>query len=193
MKGEHKLPDYKQLNPKGKVPCLVIDGEPITENVAILSYLNARFPDAKLLPPTTNELELTRQIADLCFCAATLHPIVTRIRMPQFFAAPSATRSIYDAGCKAMHEYFQLIEERLSTTPWWYGETWSALDGYLQWIFWRVQGADYPTARYPAFSDHASRSTQRPAVQRAMAREQEALADLEAKGLAFKPPPLPTT
>ena len=24
MKGEHKAPDYKKLNPKGKVPCLVI-------------------------------------------------------------------------------------------------------------------------------------------------------------------------
>ena len=50
MKGEHKSPEYKKLNPKGKVPCLVIDGEALTENVAILSHLNQRFPDAHLLP-----------------------------------------------------------------------------------------------------------------------------------------------
>jgi len=191
MKGEHKAPDYKRLNPKGKVPCLVIDGEPLTENVAILSYLNKRFPEAGLLPPAANELESTRQIADLCFCAATLHPIVTRIRMPQFFAAPDAARSVFDAGCKAMHEYFQLVEERLAIGPWWYGDTWSAMDGYLNWVFWRVEGANFPAADYPGFSDHAMRVEQRPAVQRALAREQAAQAELEAKGLAFIPPPLP--
>ncbi|MFK8049441.1 MAG: glutathione S-transferase family protein [Halioglobus sp.] len=191
MKGEHKSPDYKKLNPKGKVPCLVIDGEPLTENVAILSYLNKRFPEAGLLPPAMNEVELVRQIADLCFCSATLHPIVTRIRMPQFFAAPDASRSVFDRGCDAMREYFQLIEERLDTNAWWYGETWSAMDSYLNWVFWRVEGANFPTADYPRFSDHAMRVEQRPAVQRALAREQAAQAELEAKGLAFKPPPLP--
>ena len=33
MKGEHKAPTYKSLNPKGKVPTLVIDGKELTENV----------------------------------------------------------------------------------------------------------------------------------------------------------------
>mgnify|MGYP001815054793 CR=1 FL=1 len=191
MKGEHKAPDYKKLNPKGKVPCLVIDGEPLTENVAILGYLNSRFPEAALLPHVANELERMRQVADLCFCSATLHPIVTRIRIPQFFAAPDSVRGVFDAGCEAMREYFQLIEDRFANDLWWYGDTWSAMDGYLNWIFWRVEGANFPTSDYPRFSDHAVRVEQRPAVQRALAREQAAQAELEAKGLAFKPPPLP--
>ena len=191
MKGEHKAPGYRKLNPKGKVPCLVIDGEPLTENVAILSHLNTRFPTAGLLPPVVSELERARQLADLCFCSATLHPIVTRIRMPHLFAAPDAARSVFDAGCEAMREYFQLIEERLVTNLWWYGDTWSAMDGYLYWVFWRVDGASFPTADYPCFSDHAKRVEQRPAVQRALAREQAAQAELEANGLAYKPPPLP--
>ena len=191
MKGEHKAPDYKRLNPKGKVPCLVIDGEPLTENVAILSYVNKQFPEAGLLPQAANDLEQTRQLADLCFCAATLHPLVTRIRMPQFFAAPDAARSVFEAGCEAMHEYFQLIEQRLAGNSWWYGDIWSVMDGYLNWIFWRVDGANFPTSGYPRFCDHAMRVEQRPAVQRALAREQAAQAELEAKGLAFKPPPLP--
>ena len=191
MKGEHKAPDYKKLNPKGKVPCLVIDGEPLTENVAILGYLNSRFPEAGLLPPAADELARMRQIADLCFCSATLHPIVTRIRMPQFFAAPEATRGVFDAGCAAMREYFQLVEDRLAREPWWYGDTFSAMDGYLYWVFWRVEGANFPTADYPHFSDHARRVEQRPAVRRALAREQAAQSELESKGLAFKPPPLP--
>ena len=50
MKGQHKSPDYKKINPKGKIPALVIEGEALTENVAIITYLNQRFPDARLMP-----------------------------------------------------------------------------------------------------------------------------------------------
>ena len=34
-KSQHMAPEYLQVNPKHKVPVLVIDGEPLTENVAI--------------------------------------------------------------------------------------------------------------------------------------------------------------
>jgi glutathione S-transferase len=46
MKGQHRSPEYLALNPKGKVPTLVVDGEPLTKNVAILTWLAERFPHA---------------------------------------------------------------------------------------------------------------------------------------------------
>ena len=191
MKGEHKSPDYKRFNPKGKVPALVIDGEALTENVAIISYLNQRFPEARLLPATTDPLVQARQIADLCFCSATLHPLVTRIRMPQLFAAPDAVQSVWDKGAAAMREYFQLVEDRLADGEWWYGDHWSAMDAYLYWVFWRVEGANFDVAPYPRFVDHARRMEMRPSVQRALAIEAEATAVLEAEGAIFTPPPSP--
>ena len=191
LKGEHKSPDYKQYNPKGKVPCLLIEGENLTENVAILSYLNERFPVARLLPPAIGALPRYRQIADLSFCAATLHPIVTRIRIPFFFSRAEHARAVWESGCEAMKEYFSLIEERFANRHWWYGEEWSVMDAYLYWIFWRVQGADFDVTPYAAFQDHAVRMEQRPSVQRALQREAEAEQQLEAEGLKFSPPPLP--
>jgi glutathione S-transferase len=188
MKGQHKSPDYKKINPKGKVPALVIESETLTENLAIITYLDQRFPDAGLMPKAEDALESVRQLADLCFCSATLHPIVTRIRMPQFFASEEAAKSVWEKGCDSMHEYFNMIEERLSEQPWWYGESWSAMDAYLFWIYWRVEGADYPVEKFPNFSAHKSRMEQRPAVQRALAREAEAMAQLESEGLVFTPP-----
>ncbi|MBU2676911.1 MAG: glutathione S-transferase family protein [Gammaproteobacteria bacterium] len=189
MKGEHKSPDFKKLNPKGKVPTLVIDGEALTENVAIITYLNERFPDANLMPDASDSLARARQTADLCFCSATLHPIVTRIRLPQFFASKDAAQSVWEKGCKAMTEFFALIENRLADRPWWYGAEWSAVDAYLYWVFWRVEGADFDVSLYPRFKDHSNRMEERPAVQRALAREKAAEAQLEAEGLNFKPPP----
>ncbi|MEJ2128496.1 MAG: glutathione S-transferase family protein [Woeseiaceae bacterium] len=188
MKGEHKSPGFKKLNPKGKVPTLVFDGEPLTENVAIITFLNQRYPDARLMPEPKDELDALRQLADLCFCSTTLHPIVTRIRMSSFIAGPDCANTVWSAACDAMVEYFELIERRLANQDWWYGDSWSAMDAYLYWVFWRVEGAEFDVAPFPRYSDHARRMESRPAVQRALAREAEAVKILEAEGLNFVPP-----
>ncbi len=188
MKGEHKSPDFKRLNPKGKVPTLVVDGTPLTENVAILSYLHEEFPDARLLPGVTESYERLQQLADLSFCASTLHPIVTRIRMPQFFATEDCARSVWEKGCESMNEYFGLVNNRLGNGPWWYGEQWSVVDAYLYWIFWRCAGANYDVEPFAHFKDHATRMEARPATRRALEREAALQAQLESEGLVFKPP-----
>jgi len=188
MKGEHKSLDFKKLNPKGKVPTLLIDGEALTENVAIITYLDQRYPDANLIPQPENELDKMRQLADLCFCSTTLHPIVTRIRMPHFIAGEECAGAVWTTACKAMMENFELIESRLSDQAWWYGDDWSAMDAYLYWVFWRVKGAEFDVGPFPCFADHAQRMEARPAVQRALAREADALKTLESEGLNFVPP-----
>lgn len=189
MRGEHKSPEFKKLNAKGKVPTLVIDGEALSENVAIITYLHERFPDAQLMPEASDALTRARQLADLCLCSATLHPIVTRIRMPQLFANEDAAQLVWEKGCSAMTEFFELIEHRLAEQPWWYGDQWSAMDAYLYWVFWRVEGADFDVTPFPSFKDHRNRMEERPAVQRSWQRENAAIAQLEAEGLNFKPPP----
>ena len=188
MKGEHKSPTFKAHNPKGKVPAILIDGEALTENVAIITHLNALFPDAGLLPIASDPMAKARQLADLCFCAATLHPIVTRIRMPQFFAPAEAARAVWDMGRAAMRENFQLIEDRLTSGPYWYGADWSAMDAYLYWIYWRVEGANFDVTPYPHFTAHARQMEQRQSVIRSLAIEKQALETLTKEGLNFAPP-----
>lgn len=188
VRGEHKSADFKRLNPKGKVPALAIDGAVLTENVAILWYLHVRHPEARLLHTSSTAAERAAVLADLCFCSATLHPLVTRIRMPMLFAGQDNVVAVKSAAEQAMDEYFTLVEERLTAARWWYGDVWSAMDGYLYWVFWRVEGAGYDVTRFPQFTAHARANEQRPAVQRALAREELAQAQLVAEGAAFVPP-----
>lgn len=187
VQGEHRSPAFRALNPIGKVPALAIDGVILTETVAILTYLAARFPAAQLLPDAPDAAARAMQIADLCFCAATLHPIVTRIRLPGFFAGPDHAVAVKQAAERAMDDYFQLVEDRLAAGPYWYGAAWSAMDAYLYWIFWRVEGAGYGVARFPRFVAHARTLEQRPAVARALARETAMQELLAAEGNAFDP------
>ena len=49
-KGQKSSPEYLKLNPKHKVPALVIDGKTLTENVAIHQWIHRTIPAAKLLP-----------------------------------------------------------------------------------------------------------------------------------------------
>lgn len=190
MSGEHKRPPFTNLNPLGKVPVLQIDGHVLTENVAIITYLHGRLPQARLLPRATTAIEQAHQLADLSFCASTLHPLVTRIRLPQFIAGTGDARAVWDVACAAMHDLFRHVEARLDPGPWWYGTDWSAMDAYLYWIFWRVAGAGFPMEAYARCREHLLRMESLPAVQRALAREAEAQAILAAEGLVFTPPPV---
>jgi len=188
MRGENRSPDFLAINPKGKVPALAIDGLNLSENVAILDYLANRFPDAALLPAADTPAARAERLADLAFCAATLHPIVTRIRISPMIAGPQAARAVYEGACKAMDPNFAMIEARLSDRPWWYGDQWSVMDAYLNWVFARVEGARYDTARFPAFSAHHAAHTARPSTQRMLAREAAIQAELAEQGLVFTPP-----
>jgi glutathione S-transferase len=50
VKGEHKAPEYLQLNPNGKVPFLDDDGFHLWESHAIMQYLADRSPGQSLYP-----------------------------------------------------------------------------------------------------------------------------------------------
>ena len=152
MKQENSSPAYLAKNPLGKIPCLLIDGRPLRENVAILLWLNEAFPSAKLLPPASGPIEKAEQTADLCFCAATLHPILTRLSVPLMFGPPEAAPSIQASAETMMHRYFAVAEDRLTNQKYWYGDDWSVMDTYLGWVFHRVVDESIDVSNYPHFS-----------------------------------------
>jgi len=188
--GQHKTPEFLTINPKAKVPALSIKGRILTENPAILFHLHEQNPASRLLPETADAIERSNQFADLCFCSASLHPIVTRICIPWFFVEDGeAQKSLHNMAVDMMRAQFALVEERLASGPWWYGSDWSIMDGYLFWIWSRVHGCGFPTTEFPLFTEHATRIQSRPSVHSALQREQAALDTLRAEGLKVMPAP----
>lgn len=49
MAREHRSPDFLKINPAGKLPALVDDGNVITESAAIVLYLAEKYPERKLI------------------------------------------------------------------------------------------------------------------------------------------------
>lgn len=185
VRGDTRAPEYARLNPRGKVPVLVIDGEPLTENVAILSWLAKRFPEAGLLPKTDHPVAEARIMADLAWCASGLHPFVTRMRLPQYFCAlPEARENVRNLAEQGIRAEYNIVEARLKDGPWWYGDNWSILDAYINWTWFRVTGCGLDAADYPRLSDHDRRLRERPSVKRALDIHARATRELAEKGLA---------
>ncbi len=63
LKGKHKEPEYLQHNPFGTLPSLELDdGTHILESLAIMEYLEDKFPDYALHPQEPEQRALARDI-----------------------------------------------------------------------------------------------------------------------------------
>lgn len=180
--GKHRQPDYLALNPKGKVPTLVHDGRTLTENVAILTWLDRRHPGANLLPTGRSNFEDAQVISDLAWCSATIHPLINRNFHPAMSCdLPASHQRIKEQARAGLAQNFRLLEGRLADREWLYGD-WSLLDVYVLWCFWRAQCGGFDAAEFPRLKAHQVRMAGRPSVQRAVAREAETEAQLRANG-----------
>jgi glutathione S-transferase len=186
LRGDHRAPQFLARNPAGKVPVLVADDVTLTQNIAILTWLARRFPAAGLLPATGDAAADAAVLSRLAWFSADLHPLVTRIRMPQLICDDAAAiPRVRAMACDAMKFQLAGLDRGLQQQPWVLGDQWSALDGYLYWVWFRITGAGFDATPFPAIAAHALRMEERPAVQRALQREAAAQAELTAQGLAL--------
>jgi maleylacetoacetate isomerase len=71
--GEQNAPEYRKLNPQGLIP-LLVDGETrLAQSLAILEYLDERYPEPPLLPEEPAARARVRQLALLIACE--VHPL----------------------------------------------------------------------------------------------------------------------
>jgi len=73
LEGAHRTPAYRALNPQGVVPTLEIDGLVLTQSLAIIDYLDARFPEPPMVPK--DPAARARVLAKALVIAADIHPI----------------------------------------------------------------------------------------------------------------------
>jgi glutathione S-transferase len=170
-KGEQRSAEYLAMNPRGQVPVLVDGGEVITQIVTILLHLDAKLPEAGILP--ASGMARTRALETLTWMNNTVHPTFTHVFMPQKFtddeAAQNAIRGF------AVARYRELLGEietlAAQAAPWMAGEKPGALDAYaLTLLRWGGYAGIDPTD-FPKTWDLAQRFAALPAVARAVERE----------------------
>lgn len=181
--GAQTGPDYLAVNPKGKVPALLVDDELLTENAAILAFLHARHPEAALLPGSIGSIEAARALSDVIWCASTLHPEVRQVRAP-FKWTQGDPAGVKADGLIKFGKECDAIARRVGDDRWWYGDRWSIVDTYVYWAYSTARIGGFPLEEYPRLLAHAERVRARPSFARARARE---LAAVERHGLPIDP------
>ena len=113
-KQEHYQPEYLQVNPQAMVPALTIGSQILTQSMAIIEYLEERYPDNPLLSADPETRALARSYAQLIAC--DIHPL-NNVRVLEYLRDNLYTEEekVMDWYKHWIQEGFQALESRLKT------------------------------------------------------------------------------
>ena len=161
-KGEQRTEAYLKIHPLGRVPALLLDnGEPLTENTAILPYLGKRFG---LWPK--DPLAEAKALSLIGYFASSVHPAHAHISRPERYATDkSYFPDIQEQGKKTFHGYLKQIDGILAGRQW-FSDQYSVLDPYgLLFYAWGLR-RELPVGELKNYTAFKDRMLQRPAVRR---------------------------
>lgn len=157
-RGDQFKPEFLKISPLNKVPAVVIDGAPLTENAAILTFISSMAPDCGILPgfAAAPRLQADAQ-AGLSFCGGTLHPQLRGVVAPQRLTTGDEIEPIRQRSWELVRASFEFADRLLANRGWWLG-TWSIVDVYLNWAFSVARrDATFDAGGYPNLDGLTSR------------------------------------
>ena len=167
---EQMSPEYLKINPKHKVPLLVVDGRTLSENVAINTWIARTFPAARLLPSDPwQELQATSLMS---WCSGGIHPFLTRINSPAKVADyPGSEDAVRKAAVAALMENFKIADDMLTGREFFF-DHFTVPDAHFFWCCRRAAQLGIDMKQFPAVMQHHERLLKRPSVARLVAFEQ---------------------
>jgi glutathione S-transferase len=185
-KGEHKSDAYLKINPRGKVPALSVNGNVLTENIAILTYLAKQFPDARLLPQDLSEE--ARCISTMAWFASAVHPTFAHIIRPERFASDTAAQlNMKETARKTFWAHCEEIDGLFAGKEWMMGAQYTVADPYAFFFYDLGARIKLPMRTLAAYAAFSERMLQRSAVRRVRAVEEGSLRGSNAWDGPFYP------
>jgi glutathione S-transferase len=172
-KEQHKSAEYMKINPKHKVPLLVIDGQALSENAAIQFWIARMFPKARLMP--SDPWQELKAVSLMSWCASGIHPFLSRINSPaKVCAAPNSADSVVSLATEVLHESFAIADDLLAGREYFF-DHFTAPDAHFFWCFRRAQQLKVDVSGFRHCLAHFERVSKRPSVQKLVAYEKSVL------------------
>lgn len=174
-KGEQNEAAFRAVNPRGQVPVLVDGDQTITQIVAIVTYLDAKFPEQQFLPK--DPLARTKVLETLAWMNNTVHPTFTHVFMPfKFAGTPETQEELKGFNAKAYAGLLGEIEALAKKAadagkPWLGGDKLGPLDVYALTLLRWGGFAKIDPESFPALWAHVQKVAQQPGVAKAIERE----------------------
>ncbi len=165
-------PEYLAVNPKGRIPTLLIDGFTLTENPAILAYLGRKFPDAKIYPSAGDERE-ARCLELLAWSSNTVHVAYAQMFRPERFVLDAADYPpVQTSGRANFQRCLAEIESHLRRHPYAVADDFSVVDPFwLVFYRWGARQQYEMKTLYPGYTSYIERLVQRPSIASALDTE----------------------
>ncbi|MDB4224029.1 glutathione S-transferase family protein [Granulosicoccus sp.] len=156
--------EYLEINPKARVPSLIVDKGIITETPAILTYLAQMAPDSSIgLPDDPFEhAQIQSFNAYLCSTAHVAH--AHKMRGSRWVDDQAALSALTQNVPKTMALCFDMIEQQMFKGPWVHGTGFTISDPYLYRISSWAEIDGVEINNYPKIRAHREAMAQRDSV-----------------------------
>jgi glutathione S-transferase len=166
--GEQTTPAYAQINPKGRVPALVVDGGILTETGALLDYIADIAPEAGLRPE--DPLAAARMREVMFYLASTMHVNhAHKMRGSRWASQPSSYKDMKAKVPHTMTTSCQYIVDHALRGPFVLGDQVSLADCYLYVICTWLDGDGVDLDAFPKIKTFMVAMEQRESVRAAYA------------------------
>ncbi|MEP7083900.1 MAG: glutathione S-transferase family protein [Betaproteobacteria bacterium] len=172
----HGSPEYRKLNPSGRIPVL-IDGDLVLfETAAICMHLADRHPEAALAPPigTSERAEFYKW---LVYMSTTLQPELITYFYPHRLTDDKATAEQVQRHAEARVSgpgaMLDILDAQLARSggPWLLGAQYSVADPYLMMLARWTRGMAEPANKRKHLRPFLDAMAERPAVRRTFEQE----------------------
>ncbi len=168
--GDQRKPEYLKINPRGRVPALVIDDQILTENVGIMTYLAGGHPKAGIWPKQT--WDQGKIVSSMAWLSNSVHPTYGHLVRASRYADDAGAQEAIKAKARQMYgDYLKEIDGLLAGRKWSIANHFTVLDGYLL-VFYRWGNRNqFPVKELRNYTALVERVMARPAVRKVMADE----------------------
>lgn len=160
--GGTRTPEFLSINPNGRVPALVDDGQPMVESLSINLYLAARYGGGGPLAPAS--------ILESGLATQWSFWVATEVEKPLLFAA--ANRLLFREedrradelamALKRLDRPFKVLDAHLSRQPFLLGDRFTVADLNVASVMSLVPIAQVPVGNYPAMERWLTAALDRP-------------------------------
>lgn len=170
--GEHRQPDYLELNPNGRVPTLIDGSQVLFESAAICMHLADRHPEAGLAP-AVGTAERGRYYQWMTFLTNTVQEALMAYFHPDYYHDDPAQHAAVKATAeRKVGVLWERLDAALEEDPYLLGERFSAADIYLQMLARWSRNHARPATSWSSLQRTIELVRARPAVQRMMAAQE---------------------
>ena len=159
LDGDQFQPDFIALNPFHHIPVLVDDGFRVIESLAILDYLEAKYPNSAMLPTEAQQLAIARMVQMVI--TNEFNPAISPLFM-QLLGIEDDESEIKEARAR-LATGLSFLEKLLGNSAYYGGDRLSLADIFAGTVISSLHYFNVSLDNYPLLSAWCDRLEQRPA------------------------------